>query len=228
MRSACGDRRREATSHEGRPDRGRRRIGLGQHVIGDDVEDPRPVADEGLELGPIGPRHPEQLADDVDGQPEGERLDEVDRPRHRVEQIVDHALDRRPQRLHPAGGERAAHEAAQPRVVGRVDDQHAGEEVLERGPLAPVRVADERQHVRRRVGEAGIAGQRRAVGVPRDDQRAVDRPHDRRDLAQPVVAGIRILAPDHRGELREELVYSGPATMLVTTASLRPHGGKIH
>ena len=80
--------------------------------------------------------HAEQLADHAERQRVGEALDEVDhrlgaRGLELVEQLVGDAFDRRFECGDPGRRERPRHEAAQPRVVGRIDVQHVAGE---RGP----------------------------------------------------------------------------------------------
>jgi hypothetical protein len=115
---------------------------VGDHVVGG-VERPRQgvLVDDRLEgaghqlrprpeLDPVGLGHAEQLADHDEGQGEGEPGDEIDGPTrgrllrsHVGEQAVDQLVHAGAQLFDPADGERARHQAAEPRVVGRVERQ---------------------------------------------------------------------------------------------------------
>ena len=125
-------------------------------------------------------------------------------PLEAVEQVVDHRGDRRTQRLHPARRERLADQPADAGVVGWVENQHAREQLPQRRMVGPVREPEERQHVRRDVAEPRIAGDGRAVGVPRDHQGAVVGPDHRGDLPQPSVPRIRVFPPDERRQLGQQ------------------------
>ncbi|KOG83070.1 hypothetical protein ADK33_07220 [Streptomyces griseus subsp. rhodochrous] len=86
-------------------------------------EQPRGPA---LDIGPLGLRHSEQLADHGDRERCGETGHEVDGSfgGPLVEQAVGGAGDERAQPLDAAGGESHGHQPAQPGVVGRVAGQH--------------------------------------------------------------------------------------------------------
>ncbi len=74
---------------------------------------------------PVDLGHAEQFADDGERQRVGERLHQVGAAvrEHRVEQLVGDLLDARPEGLHPACGELAGDQRAQPGVLRRVGDQ---------------------------------------------------------------------------------------------------------
>ena len=106
-----------------------------EHARG--VRAPRP--EQVLVLG----GDPEQLADHRDRQRVAETGDEVEAGRvDVVEHPVDQVRHVRPELLHGAGREGLAHQLAEPRVVGRVHEQHRARSLdaggqLEEGQLQP-------------------------------------------------------------------------------------------
>ena len=118
-------------------------------------------------------------------------------PAHVVEQAVDDRLDPRPHRLDGPRRERLEHEPAQPRVVGRLEVEHARvvELVERRVPGGRLRPAHLRVRRLVEVGppETAVAEQPVDVGVPRDEPLRGGRvPQDRMVVAQALVDRVRI------------------------------------
>jgi hypothetical protein len=124
MGAALGDQLTQvAVQRQPRLQRPLQRVGGHQRVQQVDQR-PRP----GPEPVPVGLRHAEQLADHRDGQGVGEVLGHVHRARagDPFQQFRHDHLDPRSQPLHRPRRERLADQRSQPRVVGRVDEQHRG------------------------------------------------------------------------------------------------------
>jgi len=117
-------------------ERGVGREGRGQLVVTQDrIERLHYRAGPFADLILVGLGHSQHLGDDVEGKRERQSVDDIGDAfgRHRVERLLDHLLDPRPQRLDRPRREGLAHEPAKPRVVGWVHAQNRFEflELLE-------------------------------------------------------------------------------------------------
>jgi hypothetical protein len=145
---------------------------------------------------PVSGRHPEQVADHVDRQRESERGPQVGRwavRDHLVDQLVRDPRDRRLERGHPFGGERAAQQSPPPEVglvVGHERGLPAHGVATGRGVPCESAIGDHHAYV-------VIPGQQHRVG-------AGGGPHvrDRAGGAQFAPLGRRI----QRGRWRERVV----------------------
>ncbi|MDP9609496.1 hypothetical protein JOF35_001773 [Streptomyces demainii] len=145
-------------------------------------------------------RHPEQIADRVDGEGEGELVDEVRLPPllEGVDEPIGEDLDPGSERGHPARGERLRHQPPQPGVVRGIDIEQMCHQL--RAPFAGD--ADLALGVGRRavplgvLGEPGVGQRLPGIGVtghqPGVDTAGQRGPVDRGVLAQPGVGGVRV------------------------------------
>ena len=174
----------------------------------------RPAADRRV----IVHRHAQHLADDRHRQRVGEVLDDVHAvlPGHAVEQAVDDLLDVRAHRLDHARRERLADQRAQPRMIGRVAEEHRARE----GRLLRLVAVDRGEHLLELLAsEARVAQDVDAVVVARqhpESQRAVV---DRLLLAQPPIERVRVGVELRQQRIEQELVAAGHGQRASTSRS---------
>ena len=150
--------------------------------------------------------HAQQFADHRDGDEVGELRDEIGvRSGQWREQVVDDLLHVRAQLLDDPRAEDARHDAAQPRVIGRVhEDHHLAERLQHRAPLEARVVAHE--FGRLALPEGRRAECKRARVVAREDPRPRFAAEDGIEGAEFVVQRVRIAGIRLREQLLHDLV----------------------
>ena len=129
-----------------------------------------------------------------------------------VELLVDDLLDARPHVGDAAGGEGLGHQPAQPRMVGRVLDQHGARETGDRRLVHAVGGAVAALHVAHEVlAEALVAQGESHVLVACDQPETLRRLENRRRLAQAAIERVRIGDEGRieRIELERRAVHDG-------------------
>src|SRR5438552_2988627 len=135
--------------------------------------------------------NPEHLADHGHGERVGEVGDDIHGVRvlHLVQEPIHDALDVGAHPLDHARGEGLAHQGAQPRVVGRIAEEHRAREAA---LLALLPVHGGEQGLEGFAPEAGIAQAHDHVVIAREDPEAHGGLVDGVFLAELVIEGIRI------------------------------------
>ena len=138
--------------------------------------------------------------------------DEVDLPglAHVVDQAVDDRLDPGPHRLHGPWRERLEDQPPEPRVIGRLEVQHAHVVELVERRMPGRRLGPAHLRVRRlveiRPAQPAVAQQPVDVGVPRDQPLVGGGvPQDRMLVLQPPVDRVRIRDEPGVGGIEPEL-----------------------
>ncbi len=171
-------------------------------------------------------RHAQHLADDAHRQRVGKVLDDVNLALglRRIEELINDLLDPRPQAVHGLGSEGLVHKAAQPRVVGRVEEEErprlAEEDVRLLRPLL-LEEAFELVRVAEVAARARVAQDGDAVGVATQHNAAEGRWINRRLGAQPRVYGVGVdakvrvegIEQDRRGFLHGDTPSCKPAPL---------------
>ena len=157
------------------------------------------VGRPGSEEVAVRGRDAQQLGDDRHGQRLHELGDEVGLPglAHVVDQAVDDGLDPAPHRLHGPWRERLEDQPSEPRVIGRLEIQHAHVVQLVERPMPGGRLGPAHLRVGRlmeiRPAEPAVAQEPVDVGVPRDEPLVGGGvPQDRMLGLQPSVDRVRI------------------------------------
>ncbi|MET3158282.1 hypothetical protein ABIF34_005307 [Bradyrhizobium japonicum] len=158
----------------------------------------------------------QHVADDGDGQAEGEILDQVHVAAvdHGVDGLVDDLLDPRPHVLDAPRGEGLHHEAAQAGVVGRIGLQHPVAHAAEHRLVHDLFAVAALGPLDEILAEALVAHHEADIGVATGDELAERRHMDRIDRAQPVVMRIGI-ADEVRRQRIEQRIAAGRLRLLV-------------
>ena len=173
----------------------------------------------------------EHVADDRDRQAEGKILDQVHvaLARNAIQSLVDHLLNARTHVLDPARRKRFHHQAAQPRVVGRILLQHpvahaAKNGLLEDlGSIAPAGALD------KILAEAPVAQNQAGFGMAAGDESAERGEVHRIGGAQPFIMRIWISNELRRQRVKERLgrrslnmLVHGPSAIRFISNEIKP------